>query len=365
MTIYNIIFICTIIGLLVHYSKIPKVKAIYFFALSSLIILTVALRGENIGYDTHNYLDYFMNPNSTITFYQTSDIEPGLPFFNVLVRLIWSNKYFYSFFIALFSIIPIFIIFAKFSINPFLSIFLFVSFSIGSSMFMIELAALRQCLALSFYAWAIYFFASNNYKFNRWGILFLVLMFLTHYSSLLGILLFAFTKIKFSKMQYYVISIIFLLMGFFIQRYAQQLFVIASMFNKEFYLVSSEELNFSIIPLLPYWCYFMFMVYFMPIKRINSFWVKGYFFAILLSGLFFCFGGNNLDRMSLYYYFPAIIALPQLFKFTEKRHIAIHYALYITLIGYFSYKYFLVFYIMVGQDYSPVPYESFLSEIFF
>lgn len=363
MTIYNIIFICIIVGLLVQYTKIPKVRAKYFFALSSLIILTVALRGKNIAGDTHNYLDFFLNPNSKNIYYQASNIEPGLTCFNALVRLIWANKYFYLFFIALFSNIPIFLIFRKFSINPFLSIFLFVSFSIGNSMFIIELAALRQCLALSFYAWAIYFYASNNFKFNRWVILFLVLMFFTHYTSLLGVLLFAFTNIKFSKKQYYVISIIFLVMGFFIERYAQQMFVISSMFDKEFYLSNYGQKDYSIVPLFPYWGYFMLMIYFMPKKRINSFWIKGFFFCILLSGLFFCFGGNNLDRMCTYYYLPALIALPQLFKLIQKKAI-IHYALLITLIGYFSYKYFLGFEILASADYSPIPYKSFLSEIF-
>jgi len=364
MAIYIIIFVFIILGLIIYYSRIPKVRGRYFLGLSIFVILTIALRGENIGYDTHNYIDYFLNPYSSNTYYQTATIEPGLAIFNAVIRFVWFNKYFYLFIISIFSTIPIFLLFRKFSINPFLSVFLFVSFSIGSSMFIIELAAMRQSLALSFYAWAIYFYASNNFKFNRWVVLFLILMFFTHYSSLLGILLFVFSKIKFTKRQYYLISVIFLIIGFFMEPYSQEIFQIASMFDKGFYFSGEGKTKFSIIPLLPYWGYFILTIYFLPKKRINNFWIKGFFFAVLLSGLFFYFGGNNLDRMSTYYYLPALIALPQLFESTKKKHL-IHYILLLALIGYFSYKYFLVFEILTGQDYSPVPYKSFLSDIFF
>lgn len=356
MKVYLFLFYIMVIGL---FWRKPKYKKWWFYFISSTIILIVGLRSDIIGYDTHNYLDFFMHQTSKDTYYTRESIEPGLSVFFAVIECVWKNQNFATFVTAFASLFPIFFLYKKYSPKPLFSVFLFCSFSIGSAMLLLEMAAMRQCLAIGFYAVGLYLFAINNYRFNKKSILFFLMMLFTHYSSALVILLFVFHFIHFNnKAYYYIICTISCLSGYFIADYIMLIQLFAGMMDKGFYVSNFGETSNNFISLIPYWGTFVFLLFFTSNENINSFWIKGFFLAVCFTGILQTFG-MNIERICAYFYITTFIAIPEMIKSMEHNKIC-KWSFYAVTIGYFTYKYFLNLQIASQLDYGQVPYHSFL-----
>ena len=124
MAIYLFIWILIIAGYFVVSKKTQNIDSQYYIFLSTIMIAVVGFRADDIGYDTYNYRDYFLNPNSTSTFYQYYDIEIGVSIINGIIRFIWNNVYFSSVVKATIAMVPLFLFFYRVSPNKYLSVFL-------------------------------------------------------------------------------------------------------------------------------------------------------------------------------------------------------------------------------------------------
>ena len=180
----NIIFLITILGLISTYTlgdRKYKYQSVLYSLLSMLVILTVCLHGETVGHDTHIYMYLYMNPDQM----DFIPIEFVLPALVRILRTIYSNPYFINFTILLLSQIPLFILIKKFSKNRFFSVFLYLSYTASVSMFLHSMSAVRQTLAIGFFALAVYDYTSNKYNLNLRVIILLLLMCCSHISSII------------------------------------------------------------------------------------------------------------------------------------------------------------------------------------
>lgn len=358
MFVYVTIYILTILGFVLFYKKRNSRNSnLFFYILSAFMLLVVALRGENIGYDTHTYMERSLSPLTSVF----SPYEPVLQYFYVLLGYIYHNKYFINFVVAIISLTPIYYIIKKYSNNFYYSIFLYFSFSIASSLFVISLAAVRQTLAIGFFALAIDAYVSNHSKYNKKLILFLLLMIFTHISSFLVIILFLLMKIRITKKIYVSLAIVASILGLFMGNYLDVIMTYAEEYEKGFY-VSGYTGEGSIRGMIPFLGSFIFVIYKLPETKLQTIWVKGFFMSVILSGLCQTFA-VNLDRICAYYYLLACLAIPMCLDIPYK---SVHDKLFSYMVnciiwGYFSYKYFIVWFIVSGQDYSPVPYSTFFQ----
>lgn len=359
MFVYNLIFYPIIIGLILSIlsnKNKTKLKYLFFFS-AATIILTVALRADTMGPDTYNYLDYFMRPHSKVTYYQKNNVEPGITILNDLLRIFKANRYIYSFIISSLSLFPIMHLIYKYSANRIMSLFLFISFSVGASLFILSFSMLRQFLALGILALILNRYLDNNRKIDKWIIILFILMSCFHVSSLITILLFILDKVKLSKSFYYISSIASALVGFAIGEFLPTLRTLAIAMNKEFYLTTStENYSYSIIPLLPYIGILIAMIYLLSLKSCNHLFIKGFYLAVIIGNIMNF--GNNVERICAYFYLVSLLAIPYFFS-RIKDEKTYYWVILICLISYYSYKYWLVINQMEGS-WDITPYKSFI-----
>lgn len=360
MFIYNVIYVLTICGILFTYNKYDKknnTNNFLYFLLSAIIVLTVCLHGESVGHDTHTYLYLYMHPEH-IGF---NDIEFVLPRMAAMLRVLYPNPYFINFFILLIAQIPIFLLINKYSPNRFLSIFLYISYSCGVSMFLLSMVAVRQALALGFFALSLYMYKRNNDKVNWKVVISLLLMFFSHTSSVLVMPLFLISQVYISKKIYYVIGILSCVIGFFVSSYSGRLVDYAALIEQEFYF-SKDVQESSALLLVPFVVPFLYMVYVLPKEKLQTIWVKGMFLLVIMTGIIYPIA-QNLDRISSYYYLTALMAIPELLcaKQHNIKKIVLH-GFNMTILAYFSYKFYVVFDILSASEYPFVPYKTFLAQ---
>jgi len=358
MLIYNVIYISIIIGFLYSSMRHKGDEKILYVFVSLLIGLTVAFREKSLGPDTDNYLDYFLRPNTFSTYYQASEIEPGITILNWFLRLFITDKYAYSFVLSLLYQIPIFILFYKYSANKFLSLFLYISFSVAAPLFILSFSMLRQFLALAIWAIIIIRYNSNNEKIDKNLILLFILMLCCHSSSLIVLLLLLIRKRMISKKIYFVSIISSVLIGFVIHKLMPLFLLLAIAIGKGFYFRTlNDDWSYSIIPTIPYVGLLLTMIYILPLKLCNHYYIKGLFLAVIIGNIMSF--GNNVDRMCAYFYLLSILAIPYFFQ--QKCNKYLKFILLTMLLGYFSYKYYLNLSLCDGTtSWELVPYKSFI-----
>lgn len=356
MFIYNVIYALTIIGLLYTFkrdNKCRQINNIFYFLLSAVLLLTVSLHGEFVGYDTHSYMYLYLHPGAQL--YSKSEFV--LTVLSSILRFIYANKYFINFVVLFISQIPIYLLINRYSQNRYYSILLYISFNTGLSLFLISMPAVRQTLAIGFFAFAINEYLKNDEKINLRTILCLLLMFFSHHSSILVLPLFFITKIKISKKIYALISIGACMLGTIISRYIDIIMQYAMSFDKEFY-VSRDSTESSILTVVPFIFAFLYLVYALPIEKLQSIWIKGMLLLVVIIGVMYPIA-NNLDRICAYYCLLSIFAIPEScsVKYSSINKVYYHIFSFI-IIAYFSYKYFVVLNITSALDYPFVPYKT-------
>ena len=286
-------------------------------------------------------------------------IEFVLPALVRILRTIYSNPYFINFTILLLSQIPLFILIKKFSKNRFFSVFLYLSYTASVSMFLHSMSAVRQTLAIGFFALAVYDYTSNKYNLNLRVIILLLLMCCSHISSIIVLPLFYISRITISKKVYLWTCVLACVIGTFINSFHELLIRFASAMDKSFYLLN-ETSNSSILVLVPFIIPFFYLLYALPKDKLQSIWVKGMFMLVIITALLYPIA-QNLDRICAYFYLMTIIAIPEIFSIRYRDLNKILFYLFnITIIFYFSYKFYVIFDLLAYMEYPYVPYKTFL-----
>lgn len=358
MLIYYLIYLSIITGILFRFKQRNSIGKIFYILSAILIGFTVAFRDQTLGPDTYNYLDYFIRPNNNSTYYQASEIEPGITKLNWLLRLFITDKYIYSFVLSILYQFPIFLLIYKYSYNRFLSLFLYISFSVASPLFILSFSMLRQFMALAVWAIIIIRYNSNNEKIDKTIFVLFILMVCCHSSSLIIILLYIIRKRVITKTVYYVSILASVLIGFVIHHIMPLITIFAKAIGKSFYFTTlNDSWSYSIIPTIPFVGILLSIIYISPLNICNHLYTKGLFLAVIIGNIMSF--GNNIDRMCAYFYLLSILAIPYFFhiKFNKK----IKFSLLISLLGYFTYKYYLVLSLCTGKSvWELVPYKSFI-----
>lgn len=358
MLIYNIILAISVFGILYTFKNDNKANTynnFLYYILSGIILLVVCLHGENVGHDTHEYMYLYLHPNDM----EFNYIEVVLPALASILRNIYANKYFINFCILLIAQIPVFLLINKYSKNRFYSIFLYITYTTSVSMFLHSMSAVRQSLAIGFFAYSVYVYLNNNEKITFRFILSVSLMLFTHISSFLALPLFLIVKKNLSKRVYYLGTILAIIFGISINTFIESLIKYLILIEKDFYL-SGNSAESTILTVIPFAIPFLYIVYTLPVEKLQTIWIKGMFCLVIVVGMLFPIA-FNLDRIVAYYCLMSIFAIPELFSI---KHYSIKkFVFYIFNIGimfYFSYKYYKVFEILSDMDYPYAPYNTFL-----
>lgn len=360
MFVYELIYLSIIVGVLISiFAKKQNKFPLFYCFIAMVLILSVALRDQTMGPDTYNYLDYFLRPHNNLTKYQDDELEPGITILNDIIHLVVDDKYVYSFIISVLSLLPIFILVYKRSENRYLSLFLFVSFSVSSSLFILSFSMIRQFLALGLWALLIDYYMQNGEKIDKKCIGLFVMMCFFHSSSLLVLLLYLIRNRVIAKRTFFIAIIISVLFGFFTSKLLPVLMLFGEMTGNSFYFTTlNQKWTYSIVPTLPYVGLSLSMLYLLSEKDCNHIYIKGLFLAVILGNVMSF--GNNVERMCAYFYVVSMLAVP--FFFQKIRHSKFYFPILILLLGYFSYKYWITLSIMDNHEvWDMVPYRSFLD----
>lgn len=355
MFLYQLLLVLVFVGIIFE-KKIPrKYSQIYYFLICFIMTAMIGFRGDMVGGDTEDYRMIFLNPQYA-GYDRDMVYEPGISVVNSIFRIFTRNVYAVSVIKALLCLVPVFLFIKKYSSFWYISLFLFITFSWGGSMFLLEFAAERQCFAIAIFCLLLDNYIKNGNRIKASTVLLFLLMFSFHFSSVLLLLLLILKPIKFSKKRMFIISVVVSLSVFYIGSYIAPLIRIAEVTaNKGFYLDQMDQNDSSLISLLPFLGSFFVALYYTPKEHINTLWFKCFFLATIITG-FLMPVGTNIERISIYFYLGTFISLPWVFKYIKGIP---KISFIILLFGYFTYRFIHVLYIMSEQERGMVPYETF------
>lgn len=298
---YNTAYIIVVFCLFLSLSKNKKLDASAYVVMGIVLVCLCGFRHVEYARfnDSYYYYQNFLTAYRSNYFAIEEYKDPAFLVLNKIIRFFTVNPYVYGFIIAMLTITPVLYLYKKVSPLPLVAVFLYVCMQTGgSSPYFMAYNQMRQALSVGIMCIAMYFYNKNNYKFNKKVILFLVLMALTHWSSLLMIIPFLLKKIKLGKFFYIIGMVVAAFAGFFAQRYVPQLSELFISMEQGFYI--DEEKEFKLVasfPLLLLSCY----VFFISSKeKCNSFEHKCLFLQFVLYGLLAPFN-NSIFRFCVYY----------------------------------------------------------------
>ena len=136
-----------------------KKQKIPYFGVCLFLLFCACFRNVNVGIDTPTYVEYFlMFRNLSWTESLKWDLEPGYIILNKLIGTFTGDPQVFLAVLSLFVLLPIFALTWKKSVDPLLSILVFVSLQNWYSTF----AALRQWCAVAVFAIAYYYIVERK-----------------------------------------------------------------------------------------------------------------------------------------------------------------------------------------------------------
>jgi hypothetical protein len=307
-----------------------------------------------MGVDTAEYRYCFSNPS-----YRSSFSEPAYYILHDIIRGFTSSAYVASVIKAILCLVPLFFFIRKRADNIFFSLFLFMTFSFGQSLFVLELAAERQCCAIACFSMFLYHYSGNQYKYNFFCLLWLVLMVSFHYSSLLVVILLLLDKIEIKRSVYFIAIIIGIVSFFFIKEYLGQILTLAAIFEKDFYFSYAGQNDYTLVSLIPFVGTFIAVLFVLPKSLINTIWFKSFFLSVFVTSVLMTLG-NNIDRICSYYYVGTIICVPQAFKVIKNN--IFKYSFAAAVLVYFTHRFLHVLQILTDVEYIVMPYQTFFEQ---
>ena len=170
-----------------------RYKKIKFYVSSSVLFSLMAFKSENVGNDTHNYVEFFYRLKYIDNYIdQFSRFEMGYQLYVKFIGMVFDNVQWLFFITAIICIGSMTYIIKKLSLNWLYSLFLLV----GLRFYYFFLSGLRQSIAVSIVCVSFTLYLQNKKKL--FYILILVAS-LFHFSALIFLLTPVLVKIKVNK----------------------------------------------------------------------------------------------------------------------------------------------------------------------
>ena len=302
-----------------------------FFGIFTIMLM---LRSNTCGVDMPRY-EYFFNNDINLSFREIIhmyNLEVGFHIFNKLITLVSENFQFYTAIVALVCMIPIWILYAKNTELPYLSIAVFMTVAPFSLFF----SGIRQSLAISIVPLAYHFIKNRKFIPFIFSVIFASLF---HQSAIIMILMYPVYWVKFTKRWLWFVSPAIAIILFFNSRiYALIAPLMGERYFERYGEVSSTG-AYAIVLLL-----FIFVIYaslIMDNEKIDED-VQGLRNLLFLSTALQCFAPVNTIAMRMNYY--SLILVPIMISKIPTRAKAQYrqtaYASYIIMCVFFVVYYF-------------------------
>ena len=354
MTVYILILALIFVGVLFCNKAKQKNAEMLFLLICLIVIAVIGFRSDLMGRDTAEYRYSFNHPT-----YKSTFSEPAYYILHSIIRWFTSSAYIASVIKAILCLVPLFFFIRKRADNVFFTLFLFMTFSFGQSLFVLELAAERQCCAIACFSMFLYHYSGNQFKYNYKCFLWLALMLAFHYSSILVVILLLLDKVEIKRNVYLIVIVIGIISFFFIKDYLGQILTLAAIFDKEYFLDYADQANYTLVSLLPFVGTFFAVLFILPKTLLNTIWFKSFFLCVFFTSVLMTFG-NNVDRICSYYYVGTIICIPQAFKVIKSD--IVKYSFAAVVFVYFTYRFIHVLQILTDVEYIVMPYQSFFEQ---
>lgn len=243
-----------------------------------LLLLLFSLRSISVGRDTIEYAKSYAKLTN-ISAVGKKDV--GFYFFAFVFRQITPNFSIFLFICGLIICGSLFLITFKYCENPGLGYLIFLATS-----FSMMLSALRQILATAFLIYGIYFYLSKN-KFRYLSIVFLILAFTFHSSSLVFLLVIPLYFLP--KKTYSFLFVCFL--AIFILLFSNSFGLLFATLNITFYGVTSSLHNIPEVGI--FWFVICIALYFLWAKNKPYSVINNLIYKIKLPAFFYRFKTNN------------------------------------------------------------------------
>lgn len=229
----------------------------------------------------------------------------------------------------------------------------------ASTIYFLYFSMVRQAFATAFFILALISFIDNNQKINKKVFILSLLMILTHYSSIICLIVFFLPKISIKRVWAIVVILLTIALGYSISRFYNYLMILSTTIGKGFYFRALEETQFQIMTVLPMSLIVTTILITANREFYNTLLFKVFFLGVALNNIIGMV--SNADRMNLYFLIMGIIVIPQYVKLKDLSWFY-KVGIFLICISYFSYKYFKVLnYMLVeGTGNVIVPYESYL-----
>lgn len=366
MLVYNIILILALFSsvmacLFLRYDRVMignisvnSLKKIVFIFIFIILTAVSALRGETVGTDMINYIPRYMiishsNWNDLILLSYDLDFEIGFVLFCKAISILNPNNT--QVFIIITSMIVSFGFYkfiSKYSVIPFLSLFIFITYGYWINSFNI----IRQSLAISILIWGISLWQEDK---KILSFLMSILAISFHISSLIFLFICFFKKIKFSDF-IFVISL-FIIVGLFIMPRSLLVMLISlTPFGWYADRTGSGEHTFIVLLLI-------FLVTYILKIKISRFdknidlWLWMLSFALMANVLAFDIG--LFERVMKFFLVCLLIIIPDLCYIYRKKFINFLFC-FCVLIA-FSCYFYLILMVSPESSSNTFPYYSIYS----
>ena len=147
------------------------------------------------------------------------------------------------------------------------------------------------------------------------------------------------------------------IIGISIQPMLVPLQLLAAYIGKEYYAQISLGVEYNFMMVLPLLLVGIVLVLFGDKNKLHTVEYRSLYFGVIFNNLLSVV--NNSDRTVVYYLFPLIVLIPNVYV-QMKKHLKLKTLICILFFSYFSYKYFKVLITYMGTNIvdSPVPYKS-------
>lgn len=346
MQIYIInLFVLGLNSLFYNVIKTKSKHAKKFFLSISImqLLMILALRHYSIGIDIPNYLSFFR-----LTFYISNKhllvhrFEIGYKILNKLVGIFTDNIQLFLSSIAIICLIPVGRFIYKHSKMPFLSIFLYIGFNY----FTFNFSGLRQSIAYGIIL--ISYDYIKNRKLAKF-IIFIILASLFHTSALVFLPAYFLYKVKVNNKTIFAIIVFDLLLFAFRKPIFSYLI---TTFYESYAIIESDSFTWM------FFCLAVVCICYVFYKKYGDFsidyngWLM--FLIIGVSLLLFASVGDNVMRVSRFYYIFVIVAIPEALSHIKSKSFALISKCTLIIIIFILYIWFLN-----NDVYWIVPYKFF------
>lgn len=317
-----------------------ETRCFYFYTV--LIGLFICTRDATVGADTQSYVDFYNNP---LFYYVGEKTDILFELIGRFLHFIYVNDQFFIFAISLFYCLGLFFIINKTSKNKTYSILLFVISGTSSITLFLYLSMIRQCTAMTFYFFSLYFlFVSASRKKRRYlfAAFFYVAAVMTHKSVAFALPFILITYFKPLKKKIWIILILltYVLSALNISYVNNILNFASDMFDLGHYEgyanVSFGEIEYKgwfNMDLLPFMGLSFLLMWLAKRDEIKNWIYQLFLWGTVMNNLFY----NNLmwSRLVLYLTIFSIIAIPNIL-YNKKTSIQV--CSFVPILGYYLYK---------------------------